>query len=105
MGISFTQVLLGIISFGLGYYIKARFEINQEDTINELQMQIEKLKEEDEKIIQKQRYQLWEVEQASNFLKRDFLELKEKVKTGSFNSIKMEKEPENSKKNVLKSFL
>lgn len=105
MGISFTQVLLGGISFALGYYIKARFEINQEELIKKLQLQIEKVKNEDEIIVHKLKYQLWEVEQARDFLTRDFLEFKEKAKTSSFNSIPKEKVEKNSKKNVLKSFV
>lgn len=105
MGISFTQILLGSISFGLGYYLKARFEINQEETIKKLQLQVEKIKNDDEKKEQRLRYQLWEVEQVRDRFERDFLELKEKVKNGSFNSIPKIKVEINSRGNVLKSFL
>lgn len=105
MRLSFTQVLLGSISFCLGYYLKARFEINQEETIKKLQLQIEKIKKDDEKTNQKLRYQLWEVEQVRDRLNRDFFEFKEKVKIGSFNSIPKEEVKTNSTGNVLKSFL
>jgi hypothetical protein len=105
MGISFTQVLLGSISFGVGYYLKARFEINQEETIKKMQLQIEKIKKDDEKKEQRLRYQLWEVEQARDRLNRDFLEFKEKVKNGSFNSIPKVEVEINSSRDVLKSFL
>lgn len=105
MEISFTQILLGSISFGLGYYLKARFEINQEETIKKLQLQIEKIKNDDEKKEQRLRYQLWEVEQVRDRFERDFLESKEKVKNGSFNSIPKVEVEINSSGNVLKSFL
>lgn len=105
MGISLTQVLLGGISFGLGYYLKARFEINQEETIKKLQLQIEKIKKDDEKKEQRLRYQLWEVEQGRDRIERDFLEFKEKVKNGSFNSILKVDTEINSSSDVLKSFL
>lgn len=105
MGISFTQVFLGSISFGLGYYLKARFEINQEETIKKLQLQIEKIKKDDEKKDQRLRYQLWEVEQVRDRLERDFLEFKENVKNGSFNSITKVEVEINSTGNALKSFL
>lgn len=105
MGISFTQILLGSISFGLGYYLKARFEINQEETIKKLQLQVEKIKNDDEKKEQRLRYQLWEVEQVRDRFERDFLELREKVKNGRFNSIPKIEVEINSRGNVLKSFL
>lgn len=105
MGISFTQVFLGSISFGLGYYLKARFEINQEETIKKLQLQIEKIKKDDEKKDQRLRYQLWEVEQVRDRLERDFLEFKVNVKNGSFNSITKVEVEINSTGNALKSFL
>ena len=41
MGINLSQVLLSSIAFGVGYYIKARFEINQEKQIKELHTSIE----------------------------------------------------------------
>ncbi|MBY0414664.1 MAG: hypothetical protein K2Q18_10880 [Bdellovibrionales bacterium] len=105
MGISFTQILLGSISFGLGYYLKARFEINQGETIKKLQLQVEKIKNDDEKKEQRLRYQLWEVEQVRDRFERDFLELREKVKNGRFNSIPKIEVEINSRGNVLKSFL
>lgn len=105
MGISLTQVLLGGISFGLGYYLKARFEINQEEMIKKLQLQIEKIKKDDEKKEQRLRYQLWEAEQARDRIDRDFLEFREKVTNGSFYSIPKVDVEINSSRDVLKSFL
>lgn len=105
MEISFTQVFLSGIFFGLGYYIKARFEINQETVILKLQMTMEEMEKDAEEEMRKLRYQLWEVEQARDRLTRESRELKEKVKAGAFESIAKEKIEKKSKKNVLQSFL
>jgi hypothetical protein len=105
MGINFSQVLLSSIAFGVGYYIKARFEINQEQLINKLQMQITEMKKDGEKKVQTLEYQIWQVEQERDRLERNFFEFKEKAKAGAFESIAKEKVEKSSKKNVLKSFV
>lgn len=105
MGISFTQILLGSISYGLGYYMKARFEINQEELIVKLKRQIVKFKKDDEEEKRELRYQLSQSVKDRDFLEREFLEFKERVKEESFNSIQKEKDLKSSSKNVLKSFL
>jgi len=107
MGISFSHILLSCIALCLGYYIKARFEINQEQLIEKLELEIEKIKTDSANKIEKVRYNLWQVEQVRDRLHRDFLEFKEKTKNESFNSIpKEELETENQTRDkVLKSFL
>lgn len=105
MGINFSQVLLSSIAFGVGYYIKARFEINQEKQINELQTSIEVIEKKREEESRTLRYQLWQVEQECDRLTGDLWELKKKVKAGAFASIAQEKVDKSSKKNVLKSFV
>ena len=87
MGISFTQFLLGCIFFAGGYYTKARFEINQEALIKKLQMSIEEAEHRNEEELKALKYQLWKMEQARDRLNSKLLELKEKVKTGAFESI------------------
>lgn len=105
MEISFTQVFLGCISFGVGYYVKARFEINQEAKILKLQKTMEEIEKNAEEEEKKLRYQLWEVGQARDRLTHELLELKEKVKAGAFESIAKEKVEKKSKKNALQNFL
>lgn len=105
MEISLTQVFLGCISFGVGYYAKARFEINQEALIKKLQSTMEEMEKDAEEVEKKMRYQLWEVGQVRDRLSRELRELKEKVKAGAFESIAKEKVEKKSKKNALQNFL
>ena len=105
MEISFTQVFLGCISFGVGYYAKARFEINQEAVIKKLQMTIDEMEKEAEEEMKKVKYQLWEAKQARDRLTSELRELREKVKTGAFESLAKEKIEKKSKKTALQNFL
>ena len=105
MGISFTQFLLSCISFAVGYYTKARCEINQEALIKKLQMSVEEVEHKSEEELKALKYQLWNVEQTRDRLNSKFLELNEKIKTGAFESIPIVKVEKKLKKNVLNSFL
>ena len=105
MGISFTQFLLGCISFAVGYYTKARSEINQKALIRKLQISIKEVEHRSEEELKALKFQLWNVEQARDRLNSKVLELQENVKTGAFESIPIVKVEKNFKKNVLNSFL
>jgi hypothetical protein len=80
MGISFLEASIGIICAGLGYYFKARFEINQEEEIKNLKQLIQKREEDHKEELRVLNYKHHQLERSKYFLERDFLEFQEKVK-------------------------
>lgn len=105
MGISFSQIALGITFFGIGYYFKARFEINQEKEINNLKYTIQKMEEDHKEVMRILNYKHYQLERSKDFLERDFLEFQEKVKLDRFDKIKSAKNETDSIAKTLKQFL
>ncbi|NOT77623.1 MAG: hypothetical protein HOP07_01320 [Bacteriovoracaceae bacterium] len=106
MGISIFQIALSITFFSVGYYFKARFEINQENEITKLKNIIQHIVVEDHKEeLRLQKYKHNQLEQSKYFLERDFLEFKEKVKLNRFDKIESIKNEKDSVSKALKQFL
>lgn len=105
MGISIFQIALSITFFSVGYYFKARFEINQEKEITKLKSTIQQMEEDHKEELRLQKYKYLQLEQSKYFLERDFLEFKEKVKLDRFDKIESIKNKKDSVSKALKQFL
>ncbi len=105
MGISIFQIALSITFFSVGYYFKARFEINQEKEITKLKSIIQQMEEDHKEELRLQKYKHHQLEQVKYFLERDFLEFKEKVKLDRFDKIESIKNEKDSVSKTLKQFL
>jgi hypothetical protein len=105
MGISFLEASIGIVCAGLGYYFKARFEINQEEEIKNLKQSIQKMKEEHKEELRVLNYKHYQLERSKDFLERNFLEFQEKVKIDRLDKIISEKNAADSMSKRLKQFL
>lgn len=105
MGISFLEALMCIACAGLGYYFKARFEINQEKEINNLNRTIQKMEEEHKEELRMLNYKYHQLERAKDFLERDFLKFQENVKLNRLDKIISEKNKVDSISKALKQFL
>lgn len=105
MGISIFQIALNITFFSVGYYFKARFEINQEKEIIKLKCIIRKMEEDHKEDMRLQNFKYFQLEQSKYFLERDFLEFKKKVKLDRFDEIESIKNEKDSVSKALKQFL
>lgn len=105
MGISVLEASICIICTGLGYYFKARFEINQEEEIKNLKQSIQKLVEDHKEELRMLSYKHYQLERSKDFLERNFLEFKERVKMDRLNEIISEKNTADSVSKTLKQFL
>jgi len=105
MGISFSQIALSITFFGIGYYFKARFEINQEEEITKLKTAIQQMEEDHKEEVRVLNYKHFQLERSKSFLERNFLELQEKVKLDRFDKIECIKNKSDSVSKTLRQFL
>lgn len=105
MGSSLSFLLLSVVSFGIGYYIKARFEISQENAILTLQQKVEVQKREYEEKIQKATYQLSQMQKENELLLRELFNFKEEVKAQRFKEIAKEQNQLCPSLKALKNFL
>lgn len=105
MGISFLEASIGIICAGLGYYFKARFEINQEEEIKNLKLCIQKREEDHKEELRVLNYKHYQLERSRDFLECNFSEFQEKVKMDRLDKIISEKNTADSMSKTLKQFL
>ena len=105
MGISFLEASMCIACAGLGYYFKARFEINQEEEIKNLKQRIQKREENHKEELRVLNYKHYQLERSKHFLERNFLEFKEKIKMDRLDKIISEKNTADSMSKTLKQFL
>lgn len=105
MGISFSQIILNTIFFCLGYYFKARFEINQEKEIKKLKSTIQQMEKDHQEEVRVLNYKYYQLERSKSFLERHFLELQEKVKLDRFDQIASKKNEVETITKTLKQFL
>jgi len=105
MGISFSQIILSTILFCLGYYFKARYEINQEEEIRNFKGTIQQMKEDHKEEVRVLKNKYSQLERAKDFLQRNFLEFQEKVKLDRFDLIVSKKNEAKTITKTLKQFL
>ena len=102
MSLTWTFVCCGIF-FGLGYRIKAQFEINQQSEIDSLKGHVQLLQKEQEDIYKKADYQNFLADQKYNSLERQFHNFKDQAKKDAlFKIIKEEEKNFNPGLNFLK---
>lgn len=102
---SFLEASVCIIFAGLGYYFKARFEINQEEEINNLKNTVKKMEEDHKEELRMLNYKHHQLERSKYFLERDYLEFQDKVKVNRLDKIISEKNTADSMSKALKQFL
>lgn len=105
MDISFLEASMCIACAGLGYYFKARFEINQEGEIKNLKRRIHKMEADHKEELRVLNYKHYQLERSKDFLERNFLEFQEKVKMNRLDKIISEKNATDSLSKTLKQFL